>query len=554
MLTYDSSSFWLTCGDPGPLPEQFFEPAVGTCCVGDADRGEGPRHGARADAGSDGASRLTVAELPPADSAFWNVPGAAPLAPAASRLLLDLISALDAVSAHGPLSGSRADTAALLQQAERARGLALRELAEMDATGGHLRPGVASTTASWLRGQQRLSDGAARSAVALSVALRDDLPAVGALLLEGTITQEHAGAVRDGVRGLDHDVVHAAQEGLCALAQATDPADVRKRLRDKAAAIDDRIAAEAERRARERMGLRLTEVGSHTAVDGTLAGDDGATVRLAMALAVEAARTDGETRGRAARQADVLVTWANAFLAREHGPGDSLADDAHTVRTHLHILCRPDQLPDPAVDSAVDNAVSPIATHPARDTTASDSATNDAAAYGNPEHPAGARGASPLSDLLRADLTGAPPVAAAVAGDSAPLSRGALRRLACDATVSLCLLPDRSGGTDPLYVGRSTRTVSGAQFRALVARDRHCVVNGCRRAPAQCAAHHVRHWADGGATDLPNLVLLCHQHHHDHHDRGQDLPHHDRLRRLTPHGWAAARSWERDRSAEPPPF
>ena len=42
----------------------------------------------------------------------------------------------------------------------------------------------------------------------------------------------------------------------------------------------------------------------------------------------------------------------------------------------------------------------------------------------------------------------------------------------------------------------------------------------------------------GGLTDLDNLVLLCHQHHHDHHDRGLELPHRDGRRRLTATGWA----------------
>ncbi len=92
------------------------------------------------------------------------------------------------------------------------------------------------------------------------------------------------------------------------------------------------------------MGLRLNDVGTHTAVDGTLAGEDGATVRLAMDLAIEAAREAGDQRGKPARQADVLVQWARDYLTRAHGPGDSLADDAHTVRTHIHVLCRPDQL------------------------------------------------------------------------------------------------------------------------------------------------------------------------------------------------------------------
>ena len=28
-----------------------------------------------------------------------------------------------------------------------------------------------------------------------------------------------------------------------------------------------------------------------------------------------------------------------------------------------------------------------------------------------------------------------------------------------------------------------------------------------------CDAHHLVHWADGGATSLDNLVLLCRAHH-----------------------------------------
>lgn len=31
--------------------------------------------------------------------------------------------------------------------------------------------------------------------------------------------------------------------------------------------------------------------------------------------------------------------------------------------------------------------------------------------------------------------------------------------------------------------------------------------------PAWCQVHHIRHWARGGATDLSNLVLVCHHHH-----------------------------------------
>ena len=477
----DASAFWLTVGDPGPFPEPADEPGctgLCACCVADE----------------------VVAE----ETIAWDIPGAPRPEPKPSPLLSDLERALDALAEHGPVSGGRRDTSALLRLAERARGLALRELAEMDATGGHLRPGVQSTTATWLRDTQHLTDTAARATVSLATTLRDDLPVVDELLGSGAITLEHASSVVTGVRGLDRGVVREAQDGLGALAQVTDPVDLRKRLRDKAAAIDDRIAAEAERRARERMGLRLSDVGAHTAVDGTLAGDDGATVRLAMDLAVEAAREAGDERGKAARQADVLVEWARDYLARAHGPGDSLSDDAHTVRTHVHVVCTPEQL----------------------------------AAAGTPE-------AEPptLTDLLEGalvegDLISDPPAAAGIVGDCGTLSRGALRRLACDGLVDLVAI--EQGRTDPLYVGRAARIVSRELWRALVVRDRRCVVTGCHRRPAQCEGHHVRHWADGGMTDLSNLVLLCHLHHHDHHDRRLDLPHRDGIRWLTQDGWSNA--------------
>ena len=37
------------------------------------------------------------------------------------------------------------------------------------------------------------------------------------------------------------------------------------------------------------------------------------------------------------------------------------------------------------------------------------------------------------------------------------------------------------------------------------------------------AAHHIKHWAHGGATDLDNLVLLCHRHHWLVHEGGWQL-------------------------------
>ncbi|GAA3461910.1 HNH endonuclease signature motif containing protein [Saccharothrix longispora] len=90
------------------------------------------------------------------------------------------------------------------------------------------------------------------------------------------------------------------------------------------------------------------------------------------------------------------------------------------------------------------------------------------------------------------------------------LSAAQARRIACDAKILPVVL---GGESEVLDLGRAKRTVSVAQRRALHARDRGCAFPGCHRPPKWCDAHHVRHWADGGSTDLSNLVLLCRTHH-----------------------------------------
>jgi len=76
-----------------------------------------------------------------------------------------------------------------------------------------------------------------------------------------------------------------------------------------------------------------------------------------------------------------------------------------------------------------------------------------------------------------------------------------------------------------LDVGRRTRTISPALRRALVVRDAGCVHPGCDRPPSWCEGHHLRHWVDGGTTDLANLILLCRRHHRAQHEGGRALQH-----------------------------
>jgi Domain of unknown function (DUF222)/HNH endonuclease len=84
--------------------------------------------------------------------------------------------------------------------------------------------------------------------------------------------------------------------------------------------------------------------------------------------------------------------------------------------------------------------------------------------------------------------------------------------LTCDATCEVWF--ERAGQV--IGAGRATRTINRRLRRALEHRHPTCAVPGCG-ATRGLHAHHIRHWEDGGATELFNLVLLCPYHHRLHH-------------------------------------
>ena len=91
-----------------------------------------------------------------------------------------------------------------------------------------------------------------------------------------------------------------------------------------------------------------------------------------------------------------------------------------------------------------------------------------------------------------------------------PVEPAVAQRILCDAAIRRIVMAGRS---EPLDVGRQTPVVSPAMRRAVIQRDRHCRFPGCDRPHTWCDAHHVVHWADGGPTAVPNLILLCRRHH-----------------------------------------
>ncbi len=70
-----------------------------------------------------------------------------------------------------------------------------------------------------------------------------------------------------------------------------------------------------------------------------------------------------------------------------------------------------------------------------------------------------------------------------------------------------------TGPRIPLAVGRTSRTATAAQRRALATRDGGCIIPGCQVPAETCQTHHLTEWAAGGNSDLSNLVLLCWAHH-----------------------------------------
>jgi len=90
-----------------------------------------------------------------------------------------------------------------------------------------------------------------------------------------------------------------------------------------------------------------------------------------------------------------------------------------------------------------------------------------------------------------------------------------IKRLLCSGRIRTAI---HDHGATLRDLGRSHRLVTDRQYRALLLRDHsRCTHPGCTNTRG-LQAHHIRHWINGGRTELANLVLLCPRHHHTHHD------------------------------------
>ena len=429
--------------------------------------------------------------------------------------------------------------------------------------------------AHWLSWRTGLAPGAAREKVRVAQALAA-LPRISAAMERGQVSYSK-------VRALTRVATPESEAALLDVALAGTAVHVEQVTRawrrvDRAAEI-----AEDGRRHAHRELRTWTDDDGMVVIQGRLAPEVGAVVLRALDAASEQLRTEAadapeeETPELSAeqRRADALGRVAEAALAAKLDPGT--AGDRYQVVLHVDAETltadpAPDRngvpagTPPPAAsaDGADRAAYVPAGTSgPATADAASHTAyvpagtfsvvrpreaghaaaipqpgSGDAAGVGGPQGAASGRVHSapagivpngervPAGTSRPADAADEPcpedTAAPAARGQAVLEDAGGLRvsaataqRLACDA--GKVVMTHGTGG-QVLDVGRKTRTIPPALRRALAARDRRCCFPGC--AARRCDAHHVTHWAHGGATRLDNLVQLCRRHHRAVHEGG----------------------------------
>ena len=403
--------------------------------------------------------------------------------------------------------------------------------------------------AHWLSWRTGLDLGAAREKVRVAAALAD-LNHIGAAMACGIISYSK-------VRALSRVASPVTEARLLAVACAATAEQVERLVRgwrrlDREAAAAAAAGEQGEPgeqvwQAQRGLNLRVDEEGM-VVVRGRLLPEVGAVVQRALEAALEqvpAAAADGTEWSAAQRRADALGVVAESALAGKLDPGS--AGDRYQVTVHVDAaaLVGPD-IAAGAISAETRSAVATAREGGAPAAVAAGSAVPDTraisaetrstvAAAPEASAPAATAAGSAVSDARGVSaetrttdrtVPQATPCATGTASgavieqdDGLFLSTAAARRIACDAgRVLLYHAPD---GT-VLDVGRRTRTIPTPLRRALESRDlQRCQFPGCQT--RRCDAHHLVHWADGGATRLSNVVLLCRFHHRAVHEEGFEV-------------------------------
>ena len=416
---------------------------------------------------------------------------------------------------------------------------------------------AATSTTGWLRRRFQVSLTEARRLTALASALprwaqatADERTRGEALLVTQAQTLDPGELALCG---------QALKEALTVTPDVDDPDEAEraaKAARDAAA----REAGEWERRAVRLIRRRDGMLG----ITGTLDALTGALVREILedaarpADAVEGVTDERSPGQRLADALTELITTGSLDLDDDPGmttPSNSMPDTEHPTVEDPSIdpegCCDAGDLNDLDVEDPhsdlgdfrdVGDAGEPMLDFGDRFTVDPDAATTDPGTCGpdaRDDHDATGTGSDCCAGANRAHRrarkrpsTARPGVTvslivdweklrAGLAGGSLPdgttLSPAATLAALCDAGIIPMIF---NGPGRPLHVGRYRREFTPAQRRALAARDRGCTFPGCRRRASGCAAHHLKHWENGGSSDLDNGALLCRYHHQVLHREG----------------------------------
>jgi Domain of unknown function (DUF222)/HNH endonuclease len=418
---------------------------------------------------------------------------------------------------------------ALRRLVDRLEGHWLHELAAVDgrgAAGAEDDTQPAPTTARWLRARLRLGKGAARQAVQTARALfRGPLAGTAQALAAGELSAAHAAVLAAGTSDLPAHTTMQAEPVLLDAARRLDPPRLRRVLAHLRAVADpDAADTEAQRRY-DRRGLWLAPTWEGMlAIQGLLDPEAGQSLLAALE---PLARPTGAADDRSGdqRNADALAELARRSLQAGSLPRSGGVRPQLLVTVDLDSLLGHDgslggelgwtgSLPAQAAQRlACDAALTRVlVTRQQPNGRNGQQVTGGQNGHGVQQHLDGGGWDAASGDPTR-DGAGYGH-GAGEAGGLAGRLRAAIR-----------LLPPALGGapTQPLELGRTTRTVAPAQRNALVVRDGGCAFPGCDRPQDCCEAHHLRHWAHGGPTDLGNLALLCWAHHRAVHEGGWQL-------------------------------
>ncbi len=344
-----------------------------------------------------------------------------------------------------------------------------------------------ASCAHWLSWRIGLAPGAAREKVRVARALAG-LPLVSDAMRRGVVSYSK-------VRAVTRVATPETEQTLLDVALAGTAAHVEQVVRAWRRVDRTAEAADDRRRHASRVLHTWVDDDGMVVIRGRLAPEVGAVVRRALEAALDEQRCAaappepgepdpvdeavGVAPSFGQRQADALGVVAECALAG--GLDNGTAGDRYQVVVHADAATLEEDADVPAGTS--------LPAHAAAARPAAASAAGSAVAR---------RGQAALEEA------GGIHVSAVTA-----------QRLACDSAV----VEMRHGPTGQvLDVGRKTRTISPALRRALGARDNQCRFPGCQA--RRCDAHHIRHWAHGGATALDNLVLLCRRHHRAVHEEG----------------------------------